>query len=145
MTAFILVRYVHFLAIFILFALLVVQHLKLEPTLPLAEVKRLSLIDAFYGITAVVVLLAGLSLWLLVGKPAGFYSSNPVFHAKLGLFGLMVLLSIYPTVTFLKLRKSNSPTLAIPKPVVMVVRLELLLFLIIPLLAVFMAQGRGLA
>ena len=33
-----------------------------------------------------VAMMSGLTLWLAIGKPAVFYSGNPVFHAKLGVF-----------------------------------------------------------
>src|SRR5690554_8196329 len=39
---------------------------------------------------------AGLALWLWVGKPAAFFSNNPVFHAKLGLFALVLLMLAWP-------------------------------------------------
>ena len=145
MTALIITRYVHFLAIFILFALLVAQHLQLKAEMTPPELKRLSRLDGFYGITALVVFLAGLVLWVFVGKPAHFYSANPIFHAKLGLFLAIGLLSIYPTITYIKLRKSTDASVVVPRRVVQVVRLELLLLLVIPLLAVLMAQGRGLS
>lgn len=144
MTALIVVRFIHFLAIFVLFGLLVSQHVKLKTEMSLDEVKRIALIDLFYGLTALLVFVAGLGLWLWVGKPAQFYTANPIFHAKISLFIVIALLSIYPTISFLKLRRSTDQIVVVPKSVIMTIRIELLLLVIIPLLAVLIAQGVGL-
>jgi putative membrane protein len=136
-------RYFHFTAIFVLVSMLVAEHLLLKPELKREELSRLARIDLIYGVSAVVVFVAGLSLWLWVGKPAEFYSSNPVFHTKLTLFVVMALVSIYPTQFFLKNRRTEHDVIAVPKSIIHVVRLELLLFVLIPALAVAMARGVG--
>src|SRR5690625_6617147 len=108
------------------------------------EFARLSTIDLDNCVSAFLVLLAGLVIWLVVGKPSEFYSLNPVFHVKVSLFVLVGLISIYPTVYFLKNRKHSAPMISVPKSIIMAVRMELLLLLVIPLLAVLMAQiGRA--
>lgn len=140
----ILIRYAHFMGIIVLASLLVAEHILVNDKLSSHDLKRILIIDASYGISAIVVLAAGLSLWLWVGKPATFYSANPVFHVKLSLFILMGILSIHPTRFYLKHRKSPEPFIQVPKSVVHVIRLETLLLVFIPLLAVFMARGYGL-
>lgn len=140
----ILIRYAHFMGIIVLASLLVAEHILVKDKLSSHDLKRILIIDASYGISAIVVLAAGLSLWLWVGKPATFYSANPVFHVKLSLFILMGILSIHPTRFYLKHRKSPEPFIQVPKSVVHVIRLETLLLVFIPLLAVFMARGYGL-
>ncbi|MGM0562979.1 MAG: DUF2214 family protein [Pseudomonadota bacterium] len=140
----VVIRYVHFLSIFVLFALLTSEHLLLKPQVSRADIKRLAIIDLAYGITALVVLGAGLALWLGVGKPAEFYTKNPVFHAKFGLFILIGLLSIGPTVFFIKQRKTTAETIAVPRALIHLIRLELTLLVLMPLLAVLMAKGIGL-
>lgn len=109
------------------------------------ELARLAKIDAIYGIAALTLLIAGLILWLAsVGKPAVFYSKNWIFHAKISLFITVGLLSVYPTVFFIKSRKGDpETTIKVPGAVFMCLRLELLLLLIIPLLAGLMAKGIG--
>lgn len=145
MTQEIFLRYVHFISIFAIVGSLVSEHLLLKPTLTRAEIARLSLIDAVYGIAAVSLLAAGLTLWLSgIGKPAVFYSQNWIFHTKLALYTIVGLCSIYPTVFFLKNRKGDAQErVTIPKAVVMLIRVELLLLLIIPMLAGLMARGVG--
>lgn len=139
-----LVRYIHLLGVIVLFSLLVVEHVKLKTNLTPEQLKRLVIVDLCYGISAIIVLLAGISLWVGVGKPAEFYTGNPIFHAKFGLFLLLALLSVYPTIKLLKLRRSEAAVIEIPRSLVFFVRVELLLFIAIPLLAVLMAQGIGL-
>jgi putative membrane protein len=142
MTTDLFVRYFHFLGIFAMFALLTVQHMLLKGQVAAGGMKKIAVIDATYGAAALVVLLCGLGLWLWVGKPAGFYSHNWVFHTKVTLFVLVGILSIFPTLFILKNRKKNT-TVDVPKYIVMLVRFELLLLCIIPLLAVLMANGVG--
>lgn len=142
MTTDLFVRYFHFLGIFAMFALLTVQHMLLKGQVAAGGMKKIAVIDAAYGAAALVVLLCGLGLWLWVGKPAGFYSHNWVFHTKVTLFVLVGILSIFPTLFILKNRKKTT-TVDVPKYIVMLVRFELLLLCIIPLLAVLMANGVG--
>lgn len=145
MTTEILLRYVHFISIFAIVGSLVSEHLLLRPTLSRAEIARLARIDAVYGIAAVTLLTAGLTLWLTgVGKPPVYYTQNWIFHTKLTLYIIIGLCSIYPTVFFIKNRKGEpTQTINLPKSIIMLVRVELMLLLIIPLLAGLMSRGVG--
>jgi len=96
------------------------------------------------------VLATGVARVLWFGKGAAYYMGNSLFHAKVGLFVLVGLLSILPTVMFIKWRK---PVKAgqVPEPsarqvalVTWSIRIELLLLLAIPLLAALMARGYGM-
>ena len=141
-----LLRYVHFTSIFAIVGSLVAEHLLLKPTLPRKDFVRISTIDGIYGFAVLVLLAAGLTLWFGGhGKPTDFYSQNPIFHAKLALFGGIGLLSIYPTVFFMKNRTGNpSDKISIPKSIFWLIHLELLLLFLIPILAGMMAKGIGL-
>jgi putative membrane protein len=137
-----IIRYFHFIGIFFLFASLVSEHLLIEKNMTRMAIKRLSIVDMVFGFSVAIVLVTGLLLWLVYGKPALYYGENPVFHTKVFLFVIIGLLSIYPTFFFLKNRKGTpDETVGIPKRLVMMIRLELLLVTIIPLLAVIMAKG----
>ena len=141
----ILVRYVHFIALFVWIGALTSEHLLLKPQMSRAEIARLARIDAVYGLSAVLVVTAGLILWFGVGKPAEFYSSNWIFHTKVGLAIIVGLLSIYPTVFFIKNRKGQEDKkIDIPSNVKVLVRVQLAIMLIIPLLATLMAKGIGI-
>lgn len=139
-----LVRYLHFISIFGIVATLAIEAVLLKPNLSRQELTRLSKIDALYGLCALTVLGAGLSLWLWLGKPPEFYQKNPIFWLKLGLYTVIGLLSIYPTVFFIKQRKGEASELVhIPSGLIWSVRIELILLLILPLLALLMARGIG--
>jgi len=145
MTLEILLRYIHFISIFAIVSSLVCEHLLLKKTLLRSEISRLANIDAVYGIAALTLLTVGLTLWLgSVGKPAVYYTKNWIFHTKITLFATVGLLSIYPTVFFLKNRKGKQDeAIQIPKSIFWLLRFELLLLFIIPLLAGLMAHGIG--
>lgn len=147
MTTEIILRYLHFISIFAIVGSLVSEHLLLKNSLSRRELDRLSKIDAVYGLAALVLLGVGTTLWLGgYGKPTEFYSNNPVFHTKLTLFVLIGLLSIYPTVFFIRHRKGDPEELiTVPKMIFWSLRLELLLLFVIPILAGLMAKGIGSA
>lgn len=147
MTTEIFLRYVHFISIFTIVGSLVAEHLLLKKKMTRSEITKLAKIDAVYGLAALTLLAAGLILWLgSYGKPAIYYNQNWVFHLKLGLFALLGISSIYPTVFFIKQRKGNpEEVIAIPVKIFWILRFELLLLLIIPLLAGLMARGIGYA
>jgi putative membrane protein len=146
MTIEILFRYIHFISIFAIVGSLASEHLLLKKELTRKELQRLSRIDAVYGLAALTLLAVGLTLWLgSLGKPSEFYTRNWIFHTKITCFLTVGLLSIYPTMFFIKNRKGDPEEIvAIPKKLLMMVRIELLLLFIIPLLAGLMAKGIGL-
>lgn len=139
-------RYLHFLSILTIAATVLGEYLLLKPVMTRKEIGRLSKIDAFYGLAALVLLGAGLTLWFGgISKPTFYYSKNWIFHLKVGLFAFVGILSIYPTVFFIKQRKGDAAeTITIPSKLIWMIRLELILLLIIPLLATLMARGIGL-
>lgn len=146
MTIEILLRYLHFICIFAIVSSLVAEHLLLKPSLKRKEIGRLAKIDGIYGFAVLVLLAAGMTLWLGGhGKPMEFYTQNALFQTKLGLFLVIGLLSIYPTVFFFKKRKGDPAELVeIPNSILWTIRLELLIVFMIPLLAGLMAKGIGL-
>ncbi|QLH31948.1 MAG: DUF2214 family protein [Cyclobacteriaceae bacterium] len=145
MTTELFLRYIHFVSIFAIVGSLVSEHMLLQKQLTRKAISKITRIDSVYGLAAVTLIAAGLTLWLgEFGKPAIFYSKNWIFHTKLTLFALVGLLSIYPTIFFLKNRRGNQEELvSIPKSVFLLLRLELLLVFTIPLLAGLMSRGVG--
>jgi len=145
MTIEILLRYLHFISIFAIVGSLTSEHLLLRKTLTRAEIKRLAAIDAVFGIAASVLVIVGLTLWLGgFGKPSVYYTKNWVFHTKITLAIILGLLSIYPSVFFVKNRKGDPHEIVnVPGKIFWMIRFELLLLFIIPLLAGLMAHGVG--
>ncbi len=142
----ILLRYVHFISIFTIAGALVSEHLLLKKNLTRAEIGRLSKVDGIYGLAVLILLAVGIVLWLGgYGKPTEFYSKNFIFHIKLGLFIVIGVLSIYPTVFFIKNKNGDQQeNIEVPKSIFWMVRLELLILFVIPILAGLMAKGIGL-
>lgn len=141
----VLVRYIHFLSIIILCGTLIVENLLIAKSLKRKDLMKLSAVDLVFGLSALTALTAGLLMWFYFGKGVAFYLKNPVFHAKLGLFLIVGLLSILPTLFFLKHRKGDQEeTVSVPDLVTWAVRSELALALVIPFFAVLMARGIGL-
>ena len=145
MTELIITRYVHFIAVFAIVGAIIAEQFLISSKMSRYEIKRISRIDAVYGLGAILVLAAGLILWFAVGKPAQFYSRNWIFHTKLTLFVVLGLLSIYPTVFFMKNRKGTDldSEIEVPKTVIILLRLELVLIIIMPILATYMSLGIG--
>ena len=132
MSAEIFLRYIHFISIFTIVGTLVSEHLLLKKMMSRAEIGRLSRIDAVYGLAALSLLAAGFTLWFGgVGKPTQFYSGNWIFHTKISLFLLVGILSIYPTMFFIRNRKGPADeVIAVPKSIFWLLRFELLLLLL---------------
>jgi putative membrane protein len=98
-------------------------------------------VDAVYGLSAGVLLVAGLLRTFYFEKGAQYYFGNPFFVAKLSLFVAIALLSIYPTVSFASWRKKLEVT---PKQALWIPRLLRLQLLLVPIVlfcAVLMAKG----
>ena len=141
---YVLIRYLHFFAIFGVAGALIIENMAIKETIDKEDISNLAKVDAVYGLCAILTLLFGLVLWLGVGKPADFYSGNPLFHIKLGLFAFIALLSLYPTVFFVKNKKREVESITVPKAVRVLLKTELILLPIIPVLAYLMARGFGL-
>jgi|AntRauTorckE5430_2_1112549.scaffolds.fasta_scaffold01952_3 putative membrane protein len=139
-----LARYFHFISILVMVCAIAGEAWLIKPRLQRRAVKQLFVLDSVYGLSALSIVGVGLLLWFGVGKPDGYYTSNWVFHLKLGLFTGMAVLSIWPTVFFFKNRKGDSADwVEIPSRILIMIRLELLLLLFIPLCATLMARGFG--
>lgn len=146
----IIIPYLHYIGIMVLMGSLIAEHLMLKPGLSASQVKSLAGIDLVYGLAAVLVLATGLLRWFVYGKGSEYYLSNPLFHTKLTLFVVIGILSIFPTIKFIKWRKQarlgEDPDVGekAVKRLLMFIRIELLLVAIIPLLAVMIARGIGM-
>ncbi|MCB2207743.1 MAG: DUF2214 family protein [Bacteroidetes bacterium] len=146
----VLLPYLHFIGIMVIMGSLISEHLMLKPGILKQQIKSLAGVDLIYWLAIIVVLASGILRWLVFDpKGVDFFSKNPLFHIKLTVFFIMVIISIFPT---LKLRKWNRQArqgnhLDVSdkdiKKQLMFIRIELLLLAIIPLLAVMVALGKG--
>jgi putative membrane protein len=82
-------------------------------------------------------------------KGWAFYTASPFFYSKLALFVLLGVISIYPTIRFIKwrtqMRRGTGPVLSAREYKLIMVSLhaELLLLLGVALCASLMARGIG--
>ena len=142
-----LLAYAHFLCIFALASLLVGELVLVRKTLPADLFRRLQGIDRWYGIVAGLVILSGLARLFLGVKGAAFYTHNPVFWTKMALFVAVALLSIPPTIAYLRwnARRSADGSIVLADAEFTRLRrflwLQVGLFAFIPLCAAFMARG----
>ncbi len=81
MYAEIIVKYLHFIFIFVVVSCVVAEHLLLKPQMTKAEIKRLSTIDGIYGLASILVVAAGLTLWFGIGKPKSLSAHAGLFLA----------------------------------------------------------------
>jgi putative membrane protein len=111
-------------------------------------VERLVTVDRIYGISAAAVLVTGLLRIYLGVKGSGWYWSNWLLHLKLGAFVVVALISIAPTLRFLRWRKAlradgSLPTADEVRRARKLVMLQAHIIPFIPLAAVFLARGFG--
>jgi putative membrane protein len=113
-----------------------------------ATVERLARIDAIYGLSAMLVLATGFARIFWGIKGSGYYWSNWLLYTKLALFVATALLSIPPTLQFIRWRKQLRADGTLPdaeqiRRVRRLVMVQAHIVPIIPLAAVFLARGFG--
>lgn len=141
--------YFHYLGIMGLFVALAFEYVWVRNTMTVRQIKRVAKADLIYGLSSILVLATGLLRWFVLGKGSAFYSNNHIFLTKIGLFLVLGILSIKPTLKFLKWRKLTKlePKEYYRFKEVNLLRkfivAELILLFLIPLLATLMARGIG--
>src|SRR5258708_4933887 len=106
-------------------------------------------LDLGYLLAAIAVLVTGLLRVFFFAKGWPFYAANPVFWVKMALFLAVGLMSVPPTIHYIKTAKaSRGGEIAIPDRTYRHIRFHLIgqlaLFALIPLAATLMARGIGL-
>jgi putative membrane protein len=142
----IIVAWLHYVSIMLMVASLLGEHLLLKPEMDVAQARTLQRLDIVYGASATIVLVTGLLRMFLEKGPA-YYNHHIAFHILFGLFVIAALLSIYPTMMFLRWRadtkagKGQQLAAAQFKKIQMIVRVEMTLLLLAPFFATWMAHG----
>jgi Predicted membrane protein len=141
-----LLAWLHYLAIFVLIVALTAEAVLLRPGLGAATIRRLANYDRLYLVAALAVLATGGLRLSLGAKGMAFYLANPWFHAKIGLFVLIGLCSIPPTIAFLRWRRqAGAADFSPPDGEVTRARrwvmVETHLIVLLPLFAALMARG----
>jgi len=142
-----ILAYLHFGAIFTLIWFLAKEWTLLRAGAASVDVERLASADAGFGMSAGVVLVTGALRAVYGVKGWAFYAHNPAFHVKIGLFVLVGLISIAPTLMFLRWRKARrqDASFRVSEPEWKRARLWLMIGLhlvaLSPLAAVIMSRG----
>jgi putative membrane protein len=147
MSATITAAFIHHAAAFLLVAALMVELVVLKGELTTMSARSVLRMDMVYGIAALVLLVAGFVRVFHTEKGAAYYFASGPFLAKLTLFIVVALLSIYPTMKFMgwrkALREQRVPACdaATRRKVRMLLHIELTLLFVIILMAIMMARG----
>jgi len=145
-----LLAYLHFTAILILASALGAEALLLRAQAGAATIRSLARADILYGIASGVAIATGLLRLFYGAKGYAFYTANPVFWTKMALFIVVGLISIPPTLKFIRWRRQLAvdaaflPAAGEVAGVRRLVFIELHLLALVPLAAVFMARGLGI-
>jgi len=110
-----------------------------------AATGRVVAIDAWYGVLAALILIVGFSRAIFTAKGWESYAHNAFFWAKIGTFIVIGLLSVPPTLAFLKRRRAGaSPADEAIARARRYLWMEVALFPLLPAFAAAMARGYGL-
>ncbi len=130
----------HHLLVFSLFGVVFAELILVRQGLDAAAAARISRIDLWYGVLAGLIIAVGVCRVAFAAKGWLYYSHNAFFWAKMVTFGVIGLLSVPPTLAYLRWRKVAPE----PGQIAAVRRwlyIEVALFA--PLLAFAAAMARG--
>jgi len=134
----------HHLLIFGIFGIICAEFWAVRPGVTSTTVARIASIDLWYGILAAAVIVVGFCRAIFAAKGWVYYSHNSFFWAKILGFAVIGILSLPPTVTFIRWRKSAAlPGDADIQRVRRYLHAELALFIFLPIFAAAMARGYG--
>ena len=134
----------HHLLIFALFGVLFFELLTVRPGMSKAVAARVAAVDIWYGALAGLILVVGFSRAYFAAKGWFYYSHNGFFWAKLGAFALIGLLSIPPTLAFIRWRRAeDAPGDSQVRAVQRLLWAQVALFALLPIFAAAMARGFG--
>lgn len=143
--------FLHHVAAFALVAAVVLEFVLIRDDLSAKTARKLLLADLVLGASALVVLIVGFLRVFYFEKGASYYFHSVPFIAKLSLFVIVALLSIYPTVEFLSWRKAlkegQVPIVSDRKVRLIrsIIHWELVGIVLLILSAALMARGVGYA
>jgi putative membrane protein len=108
-----LVAFLHHLFAFALVAAVVYEFMAYRKGMSMEEARRIQRADLVYGISAGLLLVVGVLRVFFFEKGVNFYMQSPFFWVKMNAFLVVGLLSIDPTIRYLRwnriLRENRAP------------------------------------
>jgi putative membrane protein len=144
-----LFAFFHHLCAFTLTACLVYEFIAYRKEMSLIEVRRIQRVDLTYGISAGLLLVVGLLRVFFFEKGVNFYVHSPFFWVKMTAFAIVGLLSIDPTIRYIRwnkpIREKVAPEISNEeyKRTRILLWLEMTGIVVILLSAPMMARGIG--
>ena len=141
--------FLHHLFAFTLTACLVYEFIAYRKGMTVEEARRIQRVDLVYGISAGLLLVVGVMRVFFFEKGVNFYIYSPFFWAKMAAFAIVGLLSIDPTIRYIRwnqiLRENTVPEIsyAVYKRTRVLLWLEMTGIVIILFSAAMMARGIG--
>ncbi len=144
------VAFLHHLFAFTLVACVVYEFIAYRQGMTIEEARRIQRADLIYGISAGVLLVVGLLRVYFFEKGPAFYNANPFFWVKMTAFVIVGLLSIDPTIRYIRwnktVKENKAPEISDTefKRTRLLLILEVIGLAVIMLAAAFMARGIGM-
>src|SRR5258706_3211511 len=145
-----LMAFLHHIFAFTLTACLVYEFIAYRKGMTIEEARRIQRVDLVYGISAGLLLVVGLLRVFFFEKGVNFYIHSPFFWVKMAAFLIVGLLSIDPTIRYVRWNKTLTQNQAPDISELEFNRTRLLLWLelagivVILLSAAMMARGVGI-
>ena len=148
MFSLVILPWIHYIAVWLMTGTLVSELYLLKIGTTPQAVRQLPRVDRLYGISAGVVLVTGLARVWHGGKGADYYWHNGAFHGVLGLFVVAALVSIVPTLRYLRWRKALDASGALPaeaevRKTSILIHVQLTAIFLLTLAIVLVAKGFG--
>ena len=144
-----ILAYLHFTAIFLLFSFLTVEVVVIRGPLDARLVRLLGRVDTLYFGSAIAALVTGFLRAAFGAKGGDFYFNAWPIYAKIALFLAVAVISIKPTMTFIRWKRSFEHEAGWQVPpgeqaaMRKLVFIEVHLAALIPVFAVIMSRGLG--
>jgi len=145
-----LMAFLHHLMAFTLTACLVYEFIAYRKNMSVEEMRRIQRVDLVYGISAGLLLIVGLLRVFFFEKGVNFYIHNSFFWVKMTAFVIVALLSIDPTIRYIRWNRTLKQDQGLEisdaeyKRTRLLLRLEIIGIAIILFAAPMMARGVGM-
>jgi len=145
-----IMAFLHHLFAFALVACVIYEFIAYRKGMTIEEARRIQRADLVYGISAGLLLIVGVLRVLYFEKGPAFYSQSPFFWVKMNAFLIVGLLSIDPTIRYLRwnktLKENKAPEINDNefKRTRLLLSLEVIGLAVILFAAAMMARGIGM-